>query len=162
MGQARDIMDRLSGALTAGDRAAITGLYAPDAVLETPDGPRIDGAEAIADYFAALARAFPDLSFQLVAGYEIGNTAIDEGFVVATHAGVLTTPDGDIGPTGRSLRLRECDLATVEDGVVTRHRMYFDQLEFLVQLGLADAGAPAGAVPAPRAGGEQAAEVPAG
>jgi ketosteroid isomerase-like protein len=35
------------------------------------------------------------------------------------------------------VRQRECDVATVRDGLVTSHRFYFDQLDFLGQLGLA-------------------------
>jgi hypothetical protein len=33
--------------------------------------------------------------------------------------------------------MRSCDVATVEEGVVTSHRFYFDSMEFLGQLGLA-------------------------
>jgi hypothetical protein len=29
-----------------------------------------------------------------------------------------------------------CDIATVENGVITRHRFYYDQMDFLGQLGL--------------------------
>jgi ketosteroid isomerase-like protein len=38
--------------------------------------------------------------------------------------------------TGNRVRLRSCDAATVEDGLVTSHRFYYDQMEFLRQLGL--------------------------
>ncbi len=34
------------------------------------------------------------------------------------------------------MRLRECDVATVTEGLVTSHRFYFDQMVFLGQLGL--------------------------
>ncbi len=47
-------------------------------------------------------------------------------------------PDGQsIPPTGKNVRVRGCDAATVEDGLVTSHRFYFDQMELLGQLGLA-------------------------
>jgi hypothetical protein len=32
--------------------------------------------------------------------------------------------------------VRGCDVATVEGGLITSHRIYFDQMEFLGQLGL--------------------------
>ncbi len=38
------------------------------------------------------------------------------------------------------MRLRECDVATVTDGLVTSHRFYFDQMDFLGQLGLGPEG----------------------
>jgi hypothetical protein len=57
--------------------------------------------------------------------------------MVGTNTGPLVLPTGESMPaTGRAVRLRACDAATVENGVVTSHRFYFDQAEFLGQLGL--------------------------
>ena len=50
----------------------------------------------------------------------------------------MTGPNGETIPaTGRRVRARECDVATVESGVVTSHRFYFDVQDWLTQLGLA-------------------------
>jgi ketosteroid isomerase-like protein len=50
----------------------------------------------------------------------------------------MTGPNGETIPaTGRRVRARECDVATVQNGVVTSHRFYFDTLDWLTQLGLA-------------------------
>jgi hypothetical protein len=74
-----------------------------------------------------------------VHAHESGNTAIDEGYFVGTHTGPLPSPTGEsIPPTGKAVRVRACDIATVENGVVTSHRFYFDQMEFLGQLGLTE------------------------
>jgi len=35
------------------------------------------------------------------------------------------------------VRIRECDVATVANGVVTSHRFYFDVQDWATQLGLA-------------------------
>jgi SnoaL-like polyketide cyclase len=43
---------------------------------------------------------------------------------------------GKIPATGKHVRVRACDIATVQNGVITSHRFYFDQMEFLGQLGL--------------------------
>lgn len=158
MGQAREIMDRITDAAMSGDRDALGRLYAADAVADTPDGPRLQGRAAIIDYLSAFKAAFPDVSWESAAKYESGDTAIDEGYVVGTHTGVLSTPDGDVPPTGRSLRLRECDLITVADGVAVSHRFYYDQLEFASQLGLVGSDAGAGAVPQQTVGSDRASE----
>ncbi len=154
MGQAREIMDRVTDAVLAGDRAALEQLYAPDAVGESADDPRLEGAAAIVDYVLAFRRAIPDLSFESLTKFESGDTAIDEGYLTGTHTGVLSTPDGDVAPTGNRLRLRQCDILTVADGRAVAHHFYFDQLEFLTQLGLMAPDAGAGAVPQPRAGAD--------
>ena len=61
--------------------------------------------------------------------------------------------------------MRECDIITVADGVVVSHHMYFDQMEFALQLGLSDTvagtGATAGAVPQQRVSTERATEATA-
>ena len=64
MGQAREVMDGITAAILSGDRAAIERLYAPDAVVEVPDVPRIEGAAAIADYHLSMHRGFPDAGFE--------------------------------------------------------------------------------------------------
>ena len=151
MGRAREVMDLITDAVMAGDRDALAQLYASDAVAETPDAGRLEGREAIVDYLVTFKPAFPDLSWEGVSQHEIGDTAIDEGYFVGTHTGVLRSPDGDLPPTGRSLRVRECDLVTVSDGVAVSHRFYYDQLEFLTQLGLLDATQLTGTAPVQRA-----------
>jgi ketosteroid isomerase-like protein len=160
MGEAREIMDRITAAVVSGDAEALGRLYAVDAVGESPDGPRLEGRAAIVDYLAAFRRAFPDVSWESGHQHESGDTAADEGWLTGTHTGPLATPDGELEATGRTIRIRECDLVTVRDGVCVSHRFYFDQLEFLTQLGLTDAGG--AAVPEPRGSAEQTARIPAG
>ncbi|MGY1782203.1 ester cyclase [Geodermatophilus sp. SYSU D01036] len=161
MGQAREIMDRITAAVVAGDRDALLRAYAADAVAETPEGRDLDSGEAIADHLLSFRRAFPDLTWEPKTQFESGDTAIDEGWLVGTHTGVLALPEGDVPPTGRSMRLRECDLLTVRDGAAISHRMYYDQVEVIAQLGLGQTAA--AAVPEPRAaaGIEQATGAPA-
>lgn len=138
MGQAREIMDRVTSAVLAGDRAAVRRLYADDAVAETPDAGRLVGGDAIADYLVGFSRAFPDLSFEMAAELEAGETAVDEGYMIGTHTAPLITPDGELPATGRAIRMRACDVLTARDGVAIEHRFYFDQLAFMTQLGLGE------------------------
>ena len=105
----------------------------------TPDQGELRGRDQIVAYHRELREAFPDARYEQVAAHETGNVAIDEGFVVGTHAGALTGLSGDVAATDKHVRVRACDVATVEDGVITNHRFYFDQLELLNQLGLVPA-----------------------
>ena len=66
-----------------------------------------------------------------------GNVAIDEGYFAGTHTQPMALPTGEpIAPTGKRVRLRECGVLVVEGGLAVAHRFYFDQLEFVTQLGL--------------------------
>ena len=140
MGEAREVLDRLTEAVMRGQVDELPNLYADDATLVTPDAGEIRGREAIAEYFATFSRAFPDASWEALSQLEVGDTAMDEGWFIGTHTAPLATPTGETIPaTGKRVRLRECDVATVENGRITSHRFYFDQMEFLEQLGLAEA-----------------------
>ncbi|MGR6966318.1 ester cyclase [Geodermatophilus sp. URMC 61] len=152
MGQARETMDRITEAILAGDRDALRREYADDAVGEAPDADRLDGGDAIVEYLISFRQAFPDLSWEARATFENADSALDEGLLVGTHTGTLSSPEGDLPPTGRSLRLRECDVITVRDGRAVSHRFYYDRMDLADQLGLTASGT---AVPAPRAGTDQ-------
>lgn len=137
MGQARDVMDRLMTAMDAKDRETLAGCFAVDAVIRTPDQGEISGRDAIASYFFHFWEAMPDVRYERLATHEAGNVAVVEGFVAGTNTGQLSLPTGGTLPaTGRQVRVRSCDVATVEAGVITSHHAYFDQMELLVQLGL--------------------------
>ena len=136
MGEAREVLDRMTAATMSNDLAALEACYAEDAVAVTPDRGEITGREAIISYLSQMGQAFPDSAFEYLERYEAGNVAIDEGFVNATNTGQLQMPTGESAPTGRQLRLRSCDIARVEGGMVTSHHFYFDQMEFMEQLGL--------------------------
>ena len=86
MGQAREVMDRVTAAVMSGDSNALNALYAPDAVAETPDQGTIRGRDQIAAYMTEFATAFPDASWEERHEHETG-TAIDEGYYVDTNSG---------------------------------------------------------------------------
>jgi len=139
MGEARAIMDRLTDAVFSRDRDAVARLYATDAVLVAPDAGEIEGNEEVVAWSTEFLDAFPDARYESVYAHESGNTAIDEGYFVGTNTGPLVSPTGETMPaTGRSVRFRACDIATVEGGLITSHRFYFDQQDFMGQLGLAE------------------------
>ena len=138
MGEARDVMDRFTNAMMSGDFETVSTLYAREAVVIDPGAGEIKGPDNIVEFFKGFQEAFPDLTWEPLHEHESGNVAIDEGFLVGTNTGPIPMPSGDSIPaTGKSMRMRECDIATVENGVITSHQLYYDQMDFLSQLGLA-------------------------
>lgn len=65
---------------------------------------------------------------------------ISEGVFTGTHTGVLVIPQGEIQPTGKSVRLRYATVQKVESGKVASEHLYFDQAELMAQLGLLPGG----------------------
>jgi len=138
MGAARETIDRMTAAMVSHDVAALAAAYAEDAVAVTPDEGELKGRDEIVRYLSGFLSAIPDFTWEPLAEHESGDTSIDEGWVVGTNTGPLPLPDGSIMPaTGRAVRLRGCDIATVAGGVIVRHHFYYDQTELLTQLGLA-------------------------
>ena len=140
MGEARDLMNQATNAFFGKEWDKGAKLYAPDAVAVTPDRGEVNGNDNIVTWSRELIDAFPDARYEPVNEYESGNTAIDEGYFAGTNTGPVQGPTGETIPaTGKSVRVRACDIATVENGVITSHRFYFDQMDFLGQLGLTEA-----------------------
>lgn len=136
MGEARQVFDKFTAAMTRGDIDEVASLYAEDALALSPDG-ELRGRKEIVEYLRPFTEAFSDFRWEPLHDYEDGNSALDEGWICGVHTGPLPGPDGQpIPATGKSIRLRECDAVTVEDGLITSHRFYFDQMELMGQLGL--------------------------
>jgi ketosteroid isomerase-like protein len=145
MGQAQELMRQITDAVMSGDMKAVADCYSEDAVAETPDWGRVAGRSEIVKYFQSFSEAFPDARFEPVSELEDGNVAIDEGYFAGTHTRPLALPTGEtISPTGKPVHVRECDVLVVEGGLAVAHRFYFDQLEFMTQLGLEAGGEASG------------------
>jgi steroid delta-isomerase-like uncharacterized protein len=135
MTEARELSDRQTDLINAHDAQGIGALYADDAVLSDPSG-EFQGREAIVKYWEEFFRAFPDLSGSDDFKADTGDTAINEWSASGTNEGPIETPEGTIPATGKRVELRGADAMTVRDGQITSHRVYYDQLAFLTQLGL--------------------------
>jgi ketosteroid isomerase-like protein len=137
MGEARRVMDEVTEAAFSGDAARFGECYAEEVTAMTPDAGELRGRDEIVRWMQQFTEALPDSRWEEIAKYEAGDTAIDEGYVVGTNTGPLALPTGEALPaTGKQVRIRACDVATVRDGVIVSHRFYYDQMEFLSQLGL--------------------------
>lgn len=132
-------MDRVTESLFSGGPEQARQCYADGAIAVTPDAGELRGPDAITGWMRQFTEALPDARWESLHKHEAGDTAIDEGYVVGTNTGPLSTPTGETLPaTGKGVRVRGCDIATVENGRITSHRFYYDQMEFLGQLGLAE------------------------
>jgi ketosteroid isomerase-like protein len=129
-------MDRMTNCMPKHDFEGLASVYASDAVITTSDEGEIKGQEGILGYLRRFSVALPDFDWKELASHESGETAVDEGWVVGTNTGPIETPTETVPATGRRVRVRACDVATVRDGQIVRHNFYFDQLELFGQLGL--------------------------
>jgi ketosteroid isomerase-like protein len=124
----------------AGDLEALRAIYAPDVVATTPDDGELHGIDRFIEWNRTFVGSFTDRQFVPMNAHETADCAIDQGDFVGTHNAPLKLPDGQtVPPTGKQIRVRAADVATVREGRIVRHDFYFDQLDMLVQLGLLEA-----------------------
>jgi ketosteroid isomerase-like protein len=137
-------MDQGTQAVLAGDLDRLREIYAPDVELTTPDAGALHGIDAALEWNRTFVNAFTDRDYHSERALETDECAIDQGEFIGTHTQPLELPDGtSVPPTGKQIRMRSTDIATVSDGRIVRHDFYFDQLEMLNQLGLGQGGTPA-------------------
>jgi steroid delta-isomerase-like uncharacterized protein len=98
-----------------------------------PTGEVYDGEQEVRRYFAQTRAAFPDQRNELISLRHADDAVIVEFFLLGTHLGPLRA----LPPTGRSFRSRMTAFFIFDGDRITCERVYFDQADILLQLGLA-------------------------
>jgi predicted ester cyclase len=110
--------------------------FSADAELVTPVG-QFRGRDEVLGFLRGYWQAFPDGRLEIVRSIAEGPLMSAEGRFTGTHTGPLQTPQGEVPPTNRSVDIRWMAMYEVRGGELTSEHLYFDQMEFLTQLGLA-------------------------
>jgi steroid delta-isomerase-like uncharacterized protein len=108
----------------------------------TQPGVSVRGPEAVAALQESLWTALPDARIELVTRVANADTVISEEVLVGTQTGPFATPTGTVPPSGRPIRVPFVTVQEVRDGKIASERLYFDQLDFLRQLGIAPGSEP--------------------
>lgn len=139
MGVNLDIADQAVAAFNAADVTAYAAFYADDATLVAPDGT-FTGRDAIAEMWTASRVTFPDAKLVVNLTVEDGDKVVSEWTFTATNLGELPMPDGTTIPaTGKALTINGMDVIEIENGKITSHRLYYDNMAAFAQLGLVEA-----------------------
>jgi len=140
MGQARETVERFYERFAAGDLDGAVELFSSDCRHVGP------GMEQNADEWKAFSGAFksalPDAHMELVQIVETDDVVAVEARFKGTFSNPLATPQGELPPTGNAIDVRFADFFRFRDGTIVEHRVYWDQVDMMGQLGV---GSPAGA-----------------
>jgi predicted ester cyclase len=109
--------------------------WAVDAELVAPGG-QASGRDNVIAFLGVFGEAFPDICLEIKQLISDGSAASAEGLLVGTHDGVLHTPNGDVAPTGRPVELRWAAVYLTDGDTLKSEHLFFDQMDFLGQLGL--------------------------
>jgi predicted ester cyclase len=133
MPSARDVILKHIDAVNARDSDADP--WAADAEMTAP-GAQVSGRDNVIGLLAVFQEAFPDLRLEIKQLLTDGPAAAAEGSLRGTHIGVLHGPNGDVAPTGRAVELPWAAIYVTDGETLTSEHLFFDQMDFLGQLGL--------------------------
>ncbi|MCV2489219.1 ester cyclase [Geodermatophilus sp. YIM 151500] len=137
----QQLVDRHYTEIDTADFSDAEELFSLDVVTWLPDAGPFTGIEPFVEYGRAFLRAFPDGRIHRDHYLESGDRVVVEGRFTGTNTGPLRTPAGELAPTGRAMTLPFADVFRVVEGKIAEHRVYYDSLDLLTQLGLAPAPA---------------------
>jgi ketosteroid isomerase-like protein len=130
-----ELARRHDDAFNSHDADGRAAIEAADIETVMPGGMTLRGHEQVMQVVRAFWEALPDGRItsddQLVAG----NVVVVEGTLAGTHSGPFRTPQGEISPSGNPVTLRYASVKRFRDDRLVSEHLYFDQLEFLQQLG---------------------------
>ncbi len=114
-------------------------------VVQAPGGLRLLGRDAADMVWAMWNEAFPDNRLGITAIHADDRGGVHEGRFTGTHTGTLRSPAGEIAPTNRAVDAPFCGVYEFDEGKITSVHLFFDQMELLTQLGVAQGGPGSGA-----------------
>jgi steroid delta-isomerase-like uncharacterized protein len=136
MGDVKTALDAFTEAFNSHDDARIRACYADDAVFTAPGGVELEGPDAIVAFAMTWLNALPDATATVDKAVIEGGWVATQQTFRGTHTGTLVSPDGDIPATGKSVVGRAAEILRIEDGKIVEDHLYFDNMEFLTQIGL--------------------------
>ena len=116
--------------INEGKVSVLDTAYAPDVVLHTV--PEIKGAAKARAYYANYVTGFSNREFIVKETFAQGNKLTKYWIFKGKHTGDFF----GIPATGKTINVEGCTIATIVNGKITEERDFFDNLEFLRQLGL--------------------------
>lgn len=142
MTDARTLAERLFEVIDSHRWADVDAVLTDDAEMSSPFGDRLS-VSAWLDVNRTFAVACPDGRHTITGVVDGGDTFAIEGIWTGTHTGPLAGPAGEVPPTGRSVVLPFCGIASRRGDRIAAVTVHLDQMTMLGQLGLLPEPAPA-------------------
>lgn len=111
--------------------------FTENVMWESPssEGP-LKGREAVAADLKELFTAFPDMHFPMEDFHVYLTDDPSTAFSTWTLIGTMTGPMSGFEPTGKPVRITGVCVYKFRGGLIAEHRIVFDTLDFVQQLGL--------------------------
>lgn len=141
MAEAKDTAVKFVAAFNAHDEKALLSLHAADIKFEAPGGVHLNNTHDATAYAMRWLKGFPNGKMTVRHEIVSGPWIIQEITMEGVHAGPLEGPMGIVPPTHKKVASKVVQILRIENGHIAEARVYFDQLDFMSQLGLMPAPA---------------------
>jgi predicted ester cyclase len=113
-------------------------LMAPDIEFVMPGVPPQRGIAAVRALWEAWRGAFPDMRHETLHAVEGPSSYAAETRFSGTHTGTMQSPQGEVPPTGRTIKWTSADIVRLDPttGRIGSWHVYHDPMALLGQLGL--------------------------
>jgi steroid delta-isomerase-like uncharacterized protein len=135
MRDALEVARQYDEAFDAQDPEGRRALVAPDMEAVLPGGMTLRGPDQIHEVEKAFWEALPDGKIDVENWFSAGDTVVVEGTLTGTHRGTFRAPSAEVRASGNQVNLRFASVKQIREGKLVSERLYFDQLEFLQQIG---------------------------
>jgi steroid delta-isomerase-like uncharacterized protein len=122
-------------ALSRGDLDVVSELFDPDVETMTPNGT-LKGIDEFRALGEAFRTAMSDMRHEIIRSFEVGDTVMVEAIFSGIHTGPMVGPGGSIPPTGNAVAFPFADFLQYRDGKCASHRIYWDNVNLMAQLGV--------------------------
>jgi steroid delta-isomerase-like uncharacterized protein len=136
MPEVRDTTARFVAAWNAHDEAALLALHASDIKFDAPGGFKATNAADATAYAMRYLKAFPNSKMTVRTELISGPWVIQEITMDGVQSETLEGPQGSVPPTHKRVVGHGVQLLRVENDKIAEARIYYDQLDFMTQLGL--------------------------
>lgn len=136
----KDTTDRFIAAFNAHDERALLALHAANIKFDAPGFKATNSTDATA-YATRWLKGFPNGKMTVRSEIVAGPWVIQEITMEGLHTAPLVGPMGTVPPTHKKVVGHGVQLLRVENGQIAEARVYYDQYEFMSQLGLIPAPA---------------------
>jgi len=134
--EAKALLDDVLTIWNEGGMDLIEKHYASDFILKTSSMLQtLKGYEGIKTWLNNSLTSAPDHHLAFNEFYVAGNVIFTRWTATGTNTGPLSTPSGEIPPTGRSFSISGLSFYRIENGLITEQEVVFNALEMLMQMG---------------------------
>jgi predicted ester cyclase len=136
MAATEELVHGMFSAIEARDFDTVAASLTPDCDFRAP-GIELRGPDGFLAWTRPFLEAFPDIHHHIGPIVAAGDGVAFELEIHGTHTEPLVTPEGALPPTQRPLHLSACNIWRLDEGGgIASYHVYFDQVAFMVALGL--------------------------